>query len=599
MTGTTLDVIPLASARTLAGLFRERAKRTPEAVAYAYFDPHAHKWRSHTWAGMKTEVARWQAAFENEGLARGARVAVMLKNCCEWVCCEQAALGLGLVVVPLFYNDRAENVAYVLGDCGAEWLLIGGADTWQTLAPVAERLGTVKSIVTVQPVAAADSRVRALTHWLPASGGGLRAREAGPEDLATIVYTSGTTGNPKGVMLSHHNILSNTWACTQAVTVYREDVFLSFLPLSHMYERTVGYFLPMMAGAQVTYARSVPQLADDLLTVRPTILICVPRIFERIHMRLKEKLDSGPAFKRRLFERAVTVGWARFEHQQGRTQEVPGTWQWPLLKALVANKVMARLGGRLRLAMSGGAPLSPDVARVFIGLGLPVLQGYGLTETSPVISTNRLNNNQPASVGPPIPGVRVRTSDEGELLVRSPGVTPGYWNMPEATAALIDEQGWLHTGDLARLDQAGRIYITGRMKDILVLANGEKVPPADMEAAVKRDVLFEQVMVLGEGKPYLSALVVLNAERWPAVAEELGLAPDTRSLQSSKLHHYLVKRIGAQLSTFPGYAQVRRVCVMLKPWTVENGLVTPTLKERRARILEQFQKEIDQLYEGH
>lgn len=400
-------------------------------------------------------------------------------------------------------------------------------------------------------------------------------------------------------MLSHLNILWNAHSCLDSVPVYREDLFLSFLPLCHTYERLVGYYLPMMSGATIAYARAIPLLAEDMLSVRPTIMVSVPRIYERIHGKIKAQLEDGPALKRNLFNAAVETGWSRFEHQQGR-----GSWRvshllWPLFDKLVASKVMAKMGGRLRVAMCGGAPISLPVAKLFIGLGLPLLQGYGLTEASPVISTNKEHDNDPSGIGPPIRDALVRIGEEGELLAKTPGVMLGYWHNPEATAKAIDADGWLHTGDKARIEN-GHIYITGRLKEIIVMANGEKVPPADMEMAIALDPLFEQVMVVGEGKPYLSALAVLNKEHWMSLANESGLDPAApASLKDKRVCSAVLQRIAEQLRGFHAYAQVRRVALDLEPWTVENGLITPTLKLRRSRVLERYHEAVEKLYEGH
>ena len=389
-------------------------------------------------------------------------------------------------------------------------------------------------------------------------------------------------------MLSHWNMLAN---CRDALAagseVYADDVFLSFLPLSHTFERTVGLYVMVMAGVKTVYARSIPLLAEDLKTVRPTLFHAVPRVYERVWNAIRARLEAAPERRRRLFERTVDIGWRRFEWQQGR-----GPWRisflvHPFLRFLVSRKVLSALGGRLRGAGSGGAALSPDIARVFIGLGLPVTQGYGMTEASPVVSTNTEDDNVPASVGRPIPNVEVKIGEDGPLRVRGPNVMLGYWNDPEATRAAIDAEGWLNTGDLARLDEDGRLYITGRVKDILVLANGEKMPPGDIESAILEDGLFDQAMVVGEGKPYLAAIVVPNAERWKA------LEPQARSEPA------VLARITERMKRFPGYAQVRRVAIAEEPWSVENGLLTPTLKAKRARILQHHAADITHLYSGH
>jgi long-chain acyl-CoA synthetase len=309
-----------------------------------------------------------------------------------------------------------------------------------------------------------------------------------------------------------------------------------------------------------------------------------------------DQLQSAPRWRRLLFRFAVHVGWERFEWHQHRRRWSPSFLLWPFLDPLIGGRVRARLGGRLRLVVSGGAALPLSVARVFVGLGLPVLQGYGLTETSPQVSVNRLHDNDPASVGRPLPGIEVRIGPQEELLVRSPGIMHGYWKNPEATAATIRE-GWLHTGDQARLHD-GRIYITGRLKDVLVLSNGEKVPPAEMELAITLEPLVEQVMIAGEGRAFLTALVVLSHDHWAEFARQLGVDPAApASLTDKRVQHELLVRIGRRLHGFPTWAKVRRVLLSLEPWTVENGLLTPTLKIKRAAVLAQFQDALDRLYE--
>jgi long-chain acyl-CoA synthetase len=399
-------------------------------------------------------------------------------------------------------------------------------------------------------------------------------------------------------MLSHRNILGNAQAILALVKVYEEDVFLSFLPLSHMLERTGSYILPMIAGSTVAYARSVSQLGEDMQTIAPSVIIAVPRVFERVHARIGAQLSHRPALIRRLFALTVAAGWRDFEHRQGRGRWHPLLLLWPLLRRVFSQPVLDKFGGRMRAAVSGGAPLPFEVAHLLVGLGLPLIQGYGLTETSPVIAVNPLENNYLESVGVPLPGMEVRLGADSELQVRGPGVMLGYWNNPEATAAVLDAAGWLRTGDQARI--AGQhLYITGRIKDIMVLSNGEKVSPADLEMAIGLDPLFEQVMIVGEGQAFLAALLVLDAQAWPPLAREFGLDPGSRdSLANPLLHKAMLKRVRDALGDFPGYAKIRRVLLLLDPWTIDNGLMTPTLKFRRNRVIEQYRAEIERLYES-
>ncbi len=588
------DYIYLKHADTLAGVFVERVARSPDKTAYRQYNETKALWQEISWSEMGRRVARWQAAFQREDLKPGDRVAMLLRNCSEWVTFDLAAQGLGLVTVPLYTNDRAENIGYIMQDAGVRLLLVENNEQWQGLQSIRNQLAGLNRIVTLEKVDphGLQSRLMHIDQWLPEKG--LRepkAIEVASESLATIVYTSGTTGRAKGVMLSHRNILWDIESGLKIIDVFPSDSFLSFLPLSHTLERTVGLVLPMVAGSSVAFSRSVQQLAEDLQTLKPTMLISVPRIFERVYAKIQDKLQNDSAIARAIFNAAVETGWLRFEHAQGRRGWSPKLAFWPLFDKLVASKIREKLGGRLRIAVSGGAPLAPDIAKVFIGLGVPILQGYGLTETSPIITANTHENNIPASVGILFPGIEFKISEREELLVRSPNVMLGYWNNRNATAEVIDPDGWFHTGDKVKYED-GHIFITGRLKEIIVMANGEKVPPADMEMCITMDSLFEQVLIIGEGKPYLSALVVLNQD----MASADGIDPTNVSEAQLEM---LLERINSQLDNFPGYAKVVRLTVAKEPWSIENGLVTPTMKLKRKSILERYMDELGRLYDGH
>ena len=601
MTGGAENKIPANVAGTLAGLFRERVKRTPDKVAYRQFDANAGQWHDSSWAEMGAEVARWQVAMATEGLQHGDRVAILMRNCKEWVTFDQAALGCGFVVVPLYTDDRPENTAYIINNSGAKILFLQGEDQWQGILEVLDQLDGLVRILTLESVAVPvhETRVRTIAEWAGEPGGELRTDDGDPDELATIVYTSGTTGRPKGVMLSHSNILLNSDSALDIVQMLPQDLLISFLPLSHTFERTVGYYIPMMVGATIAYARSIPELAEDLQTIRPTLMISVPRIYERVYNKIQAGLAEKSPLATKLFNLAVDTGWKRFLHRQGRGNWHPAFLLWPLLDKLVAGKIIAKLGGNMHLAASGGAPLPTPIAKVFIGLGLNLIQGYGLTETSPILTANPEDDNDPSSVGVPLRGLELRVGDNDELLARGPSIMLGYWDNPEATAAVIDADGWFHTGDKARIEN-NHVYITGRLKEILVLANGEKVPPADMEMAIALDPLFEQVMVIGDARPFLTVVTVLNPEQWEGYARGMKLDPDDpATLLNPDLQQALCEKLSGHLSEFPGFAQVRGITCTLDPWTIENGLITPTMKLKRNRIMEHFAADIDRMYAGH
>ena len=597
----TTDIVDLESINNLAGLLSARVERSPDAVAYRSYNKYTDEWTGIDWEQFTIEVSRWQAALLSGNFDKGDRVAIMAANGPEWAAFDMAAQGLGLVLVPLYVNDRAENISLVLQDCGARLLIVGGPEQWRALEPVHDTLSGLDGLIALNPVEASASGLQPLAaqEWLSASHDALHVEAVNRNTLATIVYTSGTTGRPKGVMLSHGNILFNVQGVLERVPAYREDTFLSFLPLSHMLERTCGYYLPMAAGATVAYARSAKQLAEDLETVQPTVIISVPRVFERVYTRINDRLSEQPFAKRVFLKELVKAGWNHFQYQQGRRRWSPDVSIWKKIDEKLGDKIRYKMGGKLRAAVTGGAALSPEIAQFFIGLGLPILQGYGATETSPVVSNNTIENNRPDSIGTPLPGVEVRIGERDELLTRSPSVMLGYWNNPEATAQSIDADGWFHTGDCVRIEDE-HIFITGRIKEIIVMANGEKVPPGDMENAIVLDSLFLQAMVLGEARPYLTALVVLDKTEYAELAAATDLSPDIGAERhSAKLEQLLAKRITYRLSDFPGYAKIPRVGVIEKPWSVEDGFMTPTLKLRRAKILEAYGNEVERLYAGH
>ncbi len=591
--------IALSVEATIAEAFSARATRSPNACAYREYDQAQQKWRDYSWREMADIIARAREGFRREGLQAGERIAIMLKNCVCWVVADQAAFAHGLVPVPLFVDDRPENVAFIINDAAVRLIVIEGEEHWKRLKSVKEQLTSLKRILTIKPVAdESEPRLQTLSDWMPSTPGSFERPPGKGGDLATIVYTSGTTGRPKGVMLSHRNILANVQSGLADFEVYPDDLFLSFLPLSHMFERTAGYYLNIVSGAGVAFARSVPQLAEDLKSIKPTVLMSVPRIYERFLAAINEQLKKASPIKHKLFDLAVDVGWARFEHQQGRGPWQPGLLLWPILKSLVADKILERLGGRLRLAISGGAALSPAVSKVFVGLGLPICQGYGLTEASPLLTVNRLARNDPKSVGPAITGVELKIGENSVLFARGPNIMLGYWNNAEATRAVLSEDGWLNSGDQARIDN-DFVYITGRIKEIIVLGNGEKVPPVDMELAILLDPLFEQVLIYGEGQPFLTALVVLNDEEWARVAAHNGLTANLAGETKDKAEKFITQRIAKLIKQFPGFAQIRRVAIVAEKWTIDNGFMTPTLKLKRKVIFDKYRPLIDAMYKGH
>ncbi|MFO6421666.1 AMP-dependent synthetase/ligase [Hylemonella sp. W303a] len=623
---------PIDSIQTLPELLAWRATQSPEREAYREFDANTQQWRSLNWAQTVKQVRAWQGALAASGVKSGQRVAILLANGFHAMRIDQATLAQGAVPVPLHAIDNPGSIAYILSDCEASLLMLSHAAQWEQIQAAAVQTGialtSLRTVVfseastqeldTLAATAAKHSappRLMTLRDWLITDTKDANHETAalgnpspGAEDLAAIVYTSGTTGKPKGVMLTHRNVLANVKALYPFVTPLPDDVFLSFLPLSHTFERTTGYYLPIASGSAVVYARSVQQLAEDMKLVRPTVLISVPRIYERVHARLQEVLSKS-AFKQRLFEAAQAKGWQRFRArhdlkvsaEEDAVHAAKAGWlrllPWALLRKLVAQPLMAQFGGRIRIAVSGGAPLAQTQARCFLGLGLPLLQGYGMTETSPVVAANRPDDNDPATVGRALPGVQVRIAANRELQVRGASVMRGYWNRPEDTARVLDAEGWLSTGDQAEIDARGRIRILGRIKEIIVTSTGEKVPPGDLEQAILAAPLFEQVFVVGEQRPFIAAVAVVQADEWTKLANKLGVDPkDDNNLAHPEAIAMALKQMERVTGSFARYAVPRAVTLTREPWNIENGLMTPTLKLKRNNLMVRFESAIEAMY---
>jgi len=580
------DYINPDTINSLHDLLKTRATRNPHSIAYQYFSKEEDSWQSIDWKTVCTKVLIWANALAHEKLEPGDRVAILIKNSLEWVLFEQACFVNQLIVVPLYPEDRAENVAYIINDTHTKLLLVDGHKHLQKLTLVQDQLSTLKAIISIDENTGTyfQDRVTPINTWLDKPTIDISPPNADRHSLASIVYTSGTTGKPKGVMLSHDNIMQDAWSGVQSIDVYPSDHFLSFLPISHMLERTVGYYIPMLSGASVSFSRSIADLANDMLTQNPSIMITVPRIFERVYNKVDEKLSQKSIIIQTLFHYSIDIAWKHFQYKQNKSAWNIQFLLLPLFNQLFHKNIRDKFGNRFRFAISGGAALDFKIAQLFISLGVVIAQGYGLTEFSPVISVNRLEDNDPKSVGKILPGVIITTDNNEELLVKGKSLMKGYWNNEIATREIIDEYGWLHTGDKAKIVNEN-IYITGRLKDIIVLSTGEKIPPCEVEQSIAQDPLFENIVVVGENRPYLSALVIPNDEMVKNMVNS-----------TDSLNEELLKHIRVKMSSFPGYAKIHKVSICEDPWTIENGMLTPTLKPRRQYIIDNYKNIIDDMY---
>jgi len=544
------------------------------------------------------------------GVRRGDRVALLSENRPDWSVTDLAILGLGAVNVPIYTTQAPDQVRYILEDSGARVLFVSNGRIYRHARPGIEGAAALERVVFFDPDGAAAVEGALTLQELELRGAEIdrlepevfeRAHRAvGPEDLATIIYTSGTTGEPKGVMLTHSNFVSNVLAISSTLPIYPTDVCLSVLPLSHIFERTCFYVF-CHNGVSVYYAASFDQVGEYLREVRPTIMTAVPRLFEKVYHKIVKRGASAGGWRSKLFSWALGVG-QRYAELKDRGERVP-----PLLEIqqeaasrLVFSKWREGVGGRLRYFVSGGAALSPTLSYSFLGAGVNILQGYGMTETC-VVSANRPDDNRVGSSGAPFPDIELKTDPEGEILVRGPNVMKGYYNHPQETAAVLTEDGWFRTGDVGHLDGDGRLYITDRKKELFKLSNGKYVAPQLLESLVKESPLVSQVVVVGAGRKQPAALVVPDWEALSAAlptpqAEEH--TPRVSWSQNPEAVRLVQREVSRLTSTLHDYERVRKVALLPEEFSIDGGELTPTLKVKRRVIDEKYREVIEGLYDG-
>lgn len=589
--------IERGAADTLCELFAARVARTPDALAYRFYSPRRQAWIELSWADAAARVQRWQAVLAEAGVQPGDRVALMLRNSPEWLCVDQAIMALGAATVGLFCADTPASNAHLIDDSGAR-VLVAVKARWAERILDAGDCPQLETALVFSGEADAATRIRSADDALARAREAHRAGVAARADaLASLIYTSGSTGRARGAMLSHANLLFNAHAVADALPVVEAEHALSYVPLPHAYERVADAYRAMITGAVITFCRHPRFLGLTLARAPVTTLIGVPRIYERFYIELNRWLSRRPRYVQRLVAFTIKLGESVFERQQGRSRRHVRHLLWPLLRRLVARRCLRLFGADMQVAVSGAAALPYPVARTLVGLGVPVLQGYGLTEAGPVVSVNRLHNNALDSVGIVLDGVETKVGPDNELLVRGPGVMRGYWNDAAATAQSLSAGGWLHTGDkVSRLDK-NRLYLTGRMKEIIVMTTGEKASPDPIEQALRLDELVERAIVIGEARPVLAAIVSCSADALVPVMRQLGLDPEApASLTSARLENFFIARFARLLVGYPAHAQIRRMAITTDRWSQANDLVTATDKIRRRRVARCYARDIARLY---
>lgn len=562
-------------------------------------------WRTWSWTELRDQVVRMARALRAQGLQDGDRVLLVAENRPEWVVADLAIMTAGGITVPAYTTNTVDDHVHLLCDSGAIGAIVSSRDLGERILAAGRRSDRLRFLIAIDPPPVSQSTGPDVQSWdaalaTGAAGDDVEAssRAFDGDRVACLIYTSGTGGLPKGVMLTHRSVLANCHGAHHLLRSLdlRETRYLSFLPLSHSYEHTAGLFFALSIGATVYYAEGIDRLTQNLLEIRPTLLTAVPRLCDTMHQRILLAARKAGGIQEWLFNQTLALG--------RQAQERPGSlslWQRPLdalVDRLVRRKVRARFGGRLQALVSGGAALNPEVGTFLTALGVPVLQGYGQTEASPVVACNPPERPRMETVGPPLKGVEVRIAEDGEILVRGDLVMKGYWNDPEATARTIVD-GWLHTGDVGRIDEDGYIRITDRKKDFIKNSGGDMISPARIEAALTLEPEISQAMVHGDRRPYLVAVVVPDADYLKTWAKEAGAGADLATVADHDgLRRSLATVVGRVNARLPQPERVRQFVVAGEPFSIENSMMTPSLKIRRHVIRETYGPALDRLYEG-
>jgi long-chain acyl-CoA synthetase len=552
------------------------------------------QYRPITYTELGRRVYAFARALHELGVRKGDRVSILSENCPEWAITDWATLCLGAITVPIYPTLTAPQVQEILRDSEPKVLVVSDKKQLRKACEAVEGTGLNPQMICIEPDSGSEtpSFEQVLNQPGALTESELRAmvESSQPDDIITFIYTSGTTGEPKGAMLTHRNLISNIEAVLQIIDCRPDDLFLSFLPLSHVFERMGGHFLPIYAGLTIAYAESLFTLANDIVEVKPTLMLGVPRFYASVMDRILASARQMPPLRQKLFYRTLEVGkvYSRCI-REGRPVPLGVRLQHAVLDKLVAAKIRERVGGRLRFFVSGGAALPKEVAEFFHAFGILILEGYGLTETSPVLTVNPPSAPRFGSVGKPIPEVEITIAEDGEILARGPNIMLGYYKKPEATAAAIDPDGWFHTGDVGYMDADGYLYITDRKKDIIVLANGKNVAPQPIENLLKQSELVQEAVVYGDGMSAPVALIVPNMDALRAFAKQEGIEADGDALLNhdavQKRFRQELERVNRELADFQ---RVKSFRLISKPFSIETGELTPTLKVKRRVVAEKY-----------
>jgi long-chain acyl-CoA synthetase len=581
-----------------------KAKRAEEVA------DDAGRWTSRTYREMWDWVTSLSLGLKDLGIRDGDTVCIIARTRPEWAIADLASLALGAITCPIYPQSEPGQAAFVINNVKAKAIFVENAQQANKIAGIRAECPTLEHVITLEAtgkfpdgtLTLEDVIARAeidAVHRIAWRDG---IQSIDPDHLATVIHTSGTTGNPKGAMLSHGNVLYNFEAASQVVDFYSTDVFLSFLPLSHIYGRIVDEVVALGRGAAVVYAEAlIERLPANMIEVKPTVMGSVPRLYERVYARVTSAVEAGSPMKQRIFHWAAGLGAQKYaNHLAGKGDSPWLAAQLKVADMLVFGKIRERTGGRVRYFVSGSAPLAREIGEFFYGMGMLVLEGYGLTETSPFVSINRPDDFVFGTVGRPAPGSEVMIAPEtGEVLVRGPQIMQGYLNQPEETAKAIDADGWFHTGDIGELDEIGRIKITDRLKNIIILGNGKNVSPAPMEAALSTSRYVAQAVILGDRQAYTGALIAPDFDELGAWAAANGIAemPPEQLVEEKAVNRLFDAEVKRTLEGFAVYERPRRIALLPRLLTEEAGELTPSLKTKNRVVLTNWADKIAYLFD--
>lgn len=591
--------------KTLNRMFLNRIEEGGDAVRYLV--PHDGKWDPMTYREVGTAVREMANGLMSLGLSRDDKVAILSTTRLEWCLADIAGILGGFVTVPVYPSNLPDQVEYILANSKSCVVFVEDEMQWNKVAGIRKSLPSLATVVMFSgdpqgkegTIGLSDLRARG-AQYEAANPGALsrRTEEIRPEDDLTIIYTSGTTGPPKGVVTRHSNYVFIVTSCLEAVTIGKGETFLQFLPLAHSLGR-LEHFLTFDAMAVSAFARDILTVGEDLALVRPEIMVSVPRLYEKFYARVLAKVEEDGGLKKAIFHWAMDVG-REVSRQLQRKEAVSGflSLRFSLAEKLVFRKIRERMGGRFRFAISGGAPLSPEVAEFLHALGILILEGYGLTEDSTVTAVNRYDDYKFGTVGKALPGTEIRIAPDGEILVRGPHVFKEYFRDPEATREAVDADGWLQTGDIGELDSEGFLRITDRKKDIIVTSGGKNVAPQNVENLLKNDKFVSQALVYGDRRKYLTAIITLSAEDIVAWAERNGIPERDPALlaKNARVEEMMQGRVDGINRQLASFEQVKKYVLIGTDFTQETGELTPTLKVKRKVVIKKYGNLLDALY---